>query len=188
MKFGMESKVITLPVTLQQGTATLQGVLENGLLNGPLHIQDDQLPLAQLNYTSGQLHGLSLLQHPNGQISARLPYVEGKLHGNAEYFAEDGCLLRRESWQDGQRHGESRTLFADGSPQEIAPYRQGLLHGQRERFHPNGQLAEQQAFSHGQPLAPTQVYAADGRALDNAGKPLPWWKHFWLKWAGDLPE
>lgn len=180
----MESK----PVTLQQGTTTLQGTLEHGSLNGPLHIQDNQLPLAQLNYAAGRLHGLSVLQHPNGQISARLPYVEGKLHGTAEYFAEDGCLLRRESWQDGQRHGETHTLFIDGSPQEIALYRQGLLHGQRDRFHPNGQLSERQTFSHGQPLAPAQAHAADGRPLDNAGKPLPWWKHFWLKWAGDLPE
>src|SRR5438445_12477214 len=132
MELAMESTPITLPVTLQQGTATLQGTLERGSLNGPLHIQDNQLPLARLNYSDGRLHGLSLLQHPNGQTSARLPYVEGKLHGDAEYFAEDGCLLRRESWEHGQRHGESRTLFADGSPQEIARYRQGLLHAQRE--------------------------------------------------------
>ena len=171
------------PITLTQDSITLHGMMDNSTLQGECRIEDGERVLAQLMYRDGLLHGSCLIRHSNGHVSARLPYIEGKLHGMAEYYTEDSIPVRREQWRDGMRHGESYTLFADGSTQEIARWQRNVLHGERLRFHPNGRLAERQVFHRGQPLSVANCYSEDGRALSADGKPVPWWRHYLMKWT-----
>lgn len=50
---------------LERGDSRLDGRMLDGRLEGPLHIKEAGKPQAALNYSQGELHGTSLLYHPN---------------------------------------------------------------------------------------------------------------------------
>ncbi len=85
------------PLDLQQNDKQLKGRLLDGQLDGALHIKDDGRAQADLHYSQGELQGTTLLYHPNGKVSAQLPFVRDKLQGIASFFMrrKAGCSARR---------------------------------------------------------------------------------------------
>ncbi|WP_434630252.1 toxin-antitoxin system YwqK family antitoxin [Pseudomonas sp. Z1-29] len=167
---------------VERGDSQLNGRLIDGKLDGPLQIEEAQRPQAKLNYSQGELEGTSTLYHPNGKVSAVLPFVKGKLQGMASFYAAEGGLQRQASYCRGLLHGEANNYFPDGKLAEAEFYRDGVRDGHYRRLHPNGSPAVEARYLNGQLLEPAQAYAEDGRPLDAEGKPISrvrWWFRRW---------
>ncbi|SFX80351.1 MULTISPECIES: toxin-antitoxin system YwqK family antitoxin [unclassified Pseudomonas] len=167
---------------LERDDSQLQGQLVDGRLDGMLKIEEAQRPQARLNYSQGELQGSSTLYHPNGKVSAVLPFVNGRLQGVASFYAAEGGLQRQASYRRGLLHGEANNYFPDGQLAEAECYRDGVRDGRYRRMHPNGNPAVEARYLNGQLLEPAQAYAEDGRPLDADGKPisrLRWWFRRW---------
>ncbi|WP_434601130.1 toxin-antitoxin system YwqK family antitoxin [Pseudomonas sp. Z4-7] len=167
---------------VERGDSQLNGQLIDGKLDGPLQIEEAQRPQAKLNYSQGELEGTSTLYHPNGKVSAVLPFVKGKLQGMASFYAAEGGLQRQASYCRGLLHGEANNYFPDGKLAEAEFYRDGVRDGHYRRLHPNGSPAVEARYLNGQLLEPAQAYAEDGRPLDAEGKPISrvrWWFRRW---------
>jgi antitoxin component YwqK of YwqJK toxin-antitoxin module len=167
---------------VERGDSQLNGQLIDGKLDGPLQIEEAQRPQAKLNYSQGELEGTSTLYHPNGKVSAVLPFVKGKLQGMASFYAAEGGLQRQASYRRGLLHGEANNYFPDGKLAEAEFYRDGVRDGHYRRLHPNGNPAVEARYLNGQLLEPAQAYAEDGRPLDAEGKPISrvrWWLRRW---------
>ncbi|WP_434573541.1 toxin-antitoxin system YwqK family antitoxin [Pseudomonas sp. Z3-8] len=167
---------------VERGDSRLNGQLIDGKLDGPLQIEEAQRPQAKLNYSQGELEGTSTLYHPNGKVSAVLPFVKGKLQGMASFYAAEGGLQRQASYRRGLLHGEANNYFPDGKLAEAEFYRDGVRDGHYRRLHPNGSPAVEARYLNGQLLEPAQAYAEDGRPLDAEGKPISrvrWWFRRW---------
>ncbi|WP_434672277.1 toxin-antitoxin system YwqK family antitoxin [Pseudomonas sp. R1-15] len=167
---------------VERGDSQLNGQLIDGKLDGPLQIEEAQRPQAKLNYSQGELEGTSTLYHPNGKVSAVLPFVKGKLQGMASFYAAEGGLQRQASYRRGLLHGEANNYFPDGKLAEAEFYRDGVRDGHYRRLHPNGSPAVEARYLNGQLLEPAQAYAEDGRPLDAEGKPISrvrWWFRRW---------
>ncbi|KKA06934.1 hypothetical protein VP02_15690 [Pseudomonas ogarae] len=167
---------------LERGDSQLSGQLVDGQLDGPLQIEEAQRPQAKLNYSQGELQGTSTLYHPNGKVSAVLPFVKGKLQGVASFYAAEGGLQRQATYRRGLLHGEANNYFPDGQLAEAEVYRDGVRDGRYRRLHANGNPAVEARYLNGQLLEPAQAYAEDGRPLDAEGKPISrvrWWFRRW---------
>ena len=167
---------------LTRGDSRLQGKLQDGVLDGPVRIQEAGRPQAQLGYANGVLHGPSILYHPNGQVSAHLPYTDGRLHGVAQYFAAEGWLQRKAAYRQGLIHGEASSYYPDGSLAELEHYRDGVRDGLYQRFHDNGQLSHRSRYLNGKPMDEGQGFAQDGRPLDAEGRPISRLRWWWRRW------
>jgi antitoxin component YwqK of YwqJK toxin-antitoxin module len=167
---------------VERDDSQLNGQLVDGKLDGPLQIEEAQRPQAKLHYHQGELEGTSILYHPNGKVSAVLPFVKGKLQGTASFYAAEGGLQRQATYRRGLLHGEANNYFPDGQLAEAEFYRDGVRDGHYRRLHPNGSLAVEARYLNGQLLEPAQAYAQDGRPLDAEGKPISrvrWWFRRW---------
>lgn len=91
------------------GTADVTSLAEKTwLFDGTSYAWDeDEHPIAEINYSQGSLEGVSTYFHPNGQIWKRLPYVKNQLEGTVEIYRNNGELLQQMTYSQGQKHGLS---------------------------------------------------------------------------------
>lgn len=55
-----------------------------------------------VNYSSGNLHGVSVQYSPSGCLSSIMRYENNKLEGWKYYFDETGSLIKKESYRNGE--------------------------------------------------------------------------------------
>jgi antitoxin component YwqK of YwqJK toxin-antitoxin module len=116
------------------------------LVDGRLHT------LAHFN--NGLQDGETVLHHPSGIASAKLPYKQGVLHGEAAFYDADGNISRRAAYVHGKLQGDSLTYFPNGKLQSSEPYQSNLLHGEAKYFSPDGSMLKSVVYAEGKPLQP----------------------------------
>lgn len=175
--------MVITPLDVQQNDKQMKGRLQDGQLDGALQIKDDGRKQADLNYSAGELQGMSLLYHPNGKISAQMPFVRDKMQGVASFYSPEGWLQRKATYRRGLLHGEAFNYFPDGQIAEAELYRDGVREGRYQRFHPNGKQAVDARYLNGQLMEPERGFAEDGRPLGADGKPISRVRWWYQKWA-----
>lgn len=98
-------------------------------------------------FRNGRMHGPWAINYPGpakaGQAN-KLQYIceyqNGKAHGEARWFNEEGYLTRREHYQDGKLHGTATRWNEDGIVQ--SEYAAGIQFGLYRKWNYNGQLVE----------------------------------------------
>lgn len=88
---------------------------------------EDGILEASISYCKGNLEGISLYYHLNGNVWKSVPYSQNKVHGIVEIFLSDGSLLQTHCYCNGQREGKSIRYW---KPDQIAAeedYCEGLL-------------------------------------------------------------
>jgi antitoxin component YwqK of YwqJK toxin-antitoxin module len=63
--------------------------------------------LAEIPYDKGELKGVSIHYHPNGQVWKKTPFSKNQVNGIAEVFLENGQLLSSSQYMNGIREGLS---------------------------------------------------------------------------------
>lgn len=111
------------------------------LFDGPSYAWDEEEhPIAEINYSQGSLEGMTTYFHPNGQIWKRIPYLKNQLEGNVEIYRSNGELLQQ------------------------SVYCQGLKHGSSIRYWNCQQLASQEEYCHGK-LENAQYFDKQGNLV-----------------------
>jgi hypothetical protein len=81
-----------------------------------------------------------LVFYPSGTQLAYYPFVNGKLHGIAYTWWENGNLADAIAWKDGLQHGPHIVFFANGVPNTTSMFVHGKAEGLRGYFHTDGKL------------------------------------------------
>jgi antitoxin component YwqK of YwqJK toxin-antitoxin module len=179
------------------GTLRQQGTLAHGKLHGPFALYDEHGRIAmesqysagmldgmQQTYVSGRLHqsaryhlgrrqGETEIYGRTGSVSAKMPYVNGFLHGNALFFDADGSLVKKTAYQGGKLHGESTSYYPSGQVLAVEPHEDDLLHGEAKWYSENGSVTRSVLYNKGKPV---QHAAAPGPVHAKLQTALPKWK------------
>ncbi len=108
------------------------------------------------------------------KIKERKPYLvlngvrTNKLHGNVEYYYENGVLTSSKPYAYGILHGVWKLWRADGMLSREVPYENGQLHGLERRWYENGTLAFKTPWMLGEEHGTVETYFDDG-SLWNTG-------------------
>jgi antitoxin component YwqK of YwqJK toxin-antitoxin module len=179
----------------ESGRLRQKAFFERGALHGPLVLYDQRGETAlEENYlhgsregarrilVDGRLHtlarfqnglqdGETILHHPSGIASAKLPYKQGVVHGEAVFYDADGNVARRAAYVQGRLQGESLTYFPNGKVQASEPYQSNLLHGEAKYFSPDGTTLKSVLYAQGKPVQPPAA-AAPAKPIVSRPPPL----------------
>lgn len=92
---------------------------------------EEEHPVAEIQYSQGSLEGITTYFHPNGQIWKRIPYEKNQVEGVVEIYKCTGEELQHTAYCQGERHGQSLRYWGCGqlaSQEEF--YRGKLENGQ----------------------------------------------------------
>lgn len=107
---------------------TTKAAEETWLFDGPCRAWDPQGNLtAVINYVKGKLEGDSLYYHSDGKIWKRAHFCGGELEGTVEVFYNDGQLLQNISYEHNKPHGIALRYWQDGSLSTEEEYSHGSL-------------------------------------------------------------
>ncbi|GAB3166398.1 hypothetical protein [Telluribacter humicola] len=70
--------------------------------------------------------GTDTTLYSSGSIERIAPYLQGQLHGTAEYFFPDGSLYGKTNYLNGKLHGKSYWYYDDGAVETEATYLNGV--------------------------------------------------------------
>jgi antitoxin component YwqK of YwqJK toxin-antitoxin module len=92
---------------------------------------------------------------PNGQLSMKTTYVDGKIHGEYTEWYEDCNLAIQTTYVDDKRHGEYKEWYSNeyaGNNNQLweqKTYKNGKLEGECKKWHINGQQSLQISYVDG---------------------------------------
>ena len=84
-------------------------------------------PMAEIQYSKGELDGPSIYYHPNGTIWKRVPFSHNKIDGTYEIFRESGDLFQTTEYSNGQKNGVSIRYWGRDKIASEESYCNGLL-------------------------------------------------------------
>ncbi len=77
--------------------------------------------------------------HPNGEVESKTPYVNGKKHGAATWWNEDGKKYLEQMWRDGKKHGLETWWYISGKKWQEIPRQAGERYGVKTSWWESGQ-------------------------------------------------
>lgn len=83
--------------------------------------------LGFMPYCKGELEGISVFYHPNGNIWKSIPYHQNKIEGSYQTFTEDGQLLQKTEYQMGIPNGPSYRYWNQEKISSDELFCEGLL-------------------------------------------------------------
>lgn len=111
---------------------------------------------------NGLLDGQFLLVYPDKKTKMELFYSEGKLHGPAIFYDQDGLVLSQSWFINGKRQGKDKQYYSTGELYSLQRYRDDLWHGKQEFYYPDGTLKTEMHYSLGLLDGVTRLYDANG--------------------------
>jgi antitoxin component YwqK of YwqJK toxin-antitoxin module len=147
------------------GERQMAGAIADGRLQGVLKIFERGAPQAAIAFSDGVQEGECIILYAPHRPMARTNYAAGRLHGPAEYYAQDGTLVRKTHYRQGALHGVQQDYYPDGTLFEESHYRDGLLDGSWQRFHPNGVLSERRRYAGGLLERVAELFNDQGKAV-----------------------
>jgi antitoxin component YwqK of YwqJK toxin-antitoxin module len=145
------------PLTVfdENGRITLEEHYVRGKLDGARHLLVAGRPHTLARFQAGLQHGETRHYHAStGAVAAKLPFVHGKLHGEATWFDADGNLARKATYHAGKLHGGATSFYPQGPAFSHEPYVNDLLHGESKWFSPDGSVVNTRKFNMGKPEHP----------------------------------
>ncbi len=76
--------------------------------------------------------------YSNGKVESKISYVNGKKHGMAVTWREDGSKQCEQMWRDGKPHGSERWWNSDGGKWREQMHVDDKWHGLERMWHDNG--------------------------------------------------
>ncbi len=150
---------------------------------------DNGRVMTEAVYKNNKLNGLLVRYTPDGEVLSKETYVDGLLHGPAEYITfnragafkatctynksrlegerrleqADGRLRCQETYKNGRLVGERTTFYLNGNKESISHYQDGKLNGLREFFFPSGQLWYRENYLNGRLEGERTSFFASGK-------------------------
>ncbi len=84
---------------------------------------------------------------------AKIPYKDGKKHGEARYYDMEGNVVRRETFFAGKLDGVAVDMMPNGTILKESPFKGDLLHGWTIEYNHKGKEVARQQFQEGEPVS-----------------------------------
>jgi len=97
------------------------------------------------------------------ELSCRVEYVAGEMHGKEQKFYPDGNVAEEIIWENGEKNGSWTQHFKNGQLKLTATYFNDRLEGTYTAFSPDGKKHIEGAYRNG-------VYDGDWKHYDENGK------------------
>jgi len=110
-------------------------------------------------------HAYSLLA--SGDTASVTPYVNGKIHGIARSWYDNGRMKEHRLFVIGNKTGEHHGWYETGALKFIYHYRNDLHHGNAREWAPDGKLYRNFNYDMGQERGLQQMWESDGRLKAN---------------------
>ena len=73
-------------------------------------------------YKNGKKHGIAKRYYENGNLEYETPYKNGKKHGIEKWYYENGNLWYETPYENDKRHGIAKAYYENGSLQAQVTY------------------------------------------------------------------
>src|SRR5262249_39968114 len=87
------------------------------------------------NYAHGELDGLQISYHPNGQMAALISYQAGKIHGKKMQWDKDENIIEEAHFDLGKLNGRYFQVSAEGE-ELVFHYKDNSRHGVHQIYYP----------------------------------------------------
>lgn len=105
---------------------------------------------AEINYKNGKEHGTAYAWHDNGQLASRSEFVDGLLEGEATTWHENGEKATVVHYVSGVLHGKSMSWYPNGRVESVGNFASGLKHGQWTHWYEQGKGSATMQWSNGE--------------------------------------
>lgn len=100
---------------------------------------------------------------PNGNLKSEIRYdQDGKQHGLAKFFYENGAVKEESNWEHDLQQGSSRLLYENGAVMEETNWKEGKLDGPASFFYENSKIKATRTYKDGMDEGMFKEYRSDG--------------------------
>lgn len=109
-----------------------------------------------------QQNGIYRTRFPNDSISYEVPYVNGKIHGEAKEYFRSGQLFQLVNYTHGIKDGLALKYYENGVLSQETMYDSGRIHGVQKKFRKDGNPAFEMTYHYGNPCVGLKEYGLNG--------------------------
>jgi hypothetical protein len=103
--------------------------------------------------------------YKEGYLASEEPFVNGRIHGEAKYYYQNGKLRRTIEYKDARRNGLFVYYYETGEKYSDEQYVNGKVNGVKHNYRKNGSLSMSCSFVDGKPVPPLEEYDAGGNKI-----------------------
>jgi hypothetical protein len=103
--------------------------------------------------------------YKEGNLVSEEPFVNGKIHGEAKHYYQDGKLRTTIEYKDARRNGIMVSYYETGDKHGDISYLNGKIHGTRHNYKKDGSLTMACSYVEGKPVPPLEEYDAAGEKI-----------------------
>ena len=89
-------------------------------------------------YKNGKKHGIAKRYYENGKLASEIPYKNGEIHGVAKGYYESGKLASETPYKNGEPHGVVKWYYENGKLMSEFPFENGEQHGANKGYYEMG--------------------------------------------------
>ena len=115
-------------------------------------------------YQNGKKHGIAKRYYENGKLASEIPYKNGERHGVQKWYYENGNLRYEIPYKNGKPHGVEKEYYENGNLWYETPYENGEWHGVEKAYYENGNLQAQVNYENGSAVSGV---CGDGKKIPN---------------------
>jgi len=106
------------------------------------------------------------VKYASGKLRQREPIIDGKIHGEATYWFENGVKYATINWVNGEKHGRIKLYTDQGQLEQSLSYRFGKLHGLCSWYDGKGEVTHRAVYED------DRVISTDRDILDALAKEI----------------
>ncbi|MCU0340218.1 MAG: hypothetical protein MUE30_10045 [Spirosomaceae bacterium] len=163
--------VLLLLVSISCQTPSQKPTIEYGQIPNVQVASTDTTLLFQNDvlYQKGQLFsGVVLEKYANGQVAARMSYLNGKLENQQQKWYPDGTKMEIRYYKDNRKMGQHQGWWPDGRQKFVYFIENDIPVGEHREWHSNGQLYSLATYNdEGQPEGPQKMWYNTGQIKSN---------------------
>ena len=118
-------------------------------------------------YKDEPFNGYSIANHPNGNLSEKLGYLNGKREGIAKKWEANGTLRIQSYYKQNRLVGNYKVWWPNGKLAEESTYVDGALEGTQKMWYANGVLAKERKLSNGKEKGLQKAWLQNGKLYVN---------------------
>jgi hypothetical protein len=103
--------------------------------------------------------------YKEGVLVSEEPFVNGKIHGEAKHYYQNGKLRTIIEYKDARRNGNLVYYYDTGEKHSDVPYVNGKIHGTRHNYKKDGSLTMVCSYINGKPVPPLEEYDVSGAKI-----------------------
>ncbi len=102
--------------------------------------------------------------YPSGKLKGEVNYKNGKLHGRAVKYYEDGTTIKSElHYEQGKLHGLQKRYYKTGALYKTENFNMGVRDGEVKKYRRNGRLMTETLYRNGYPGIYLKEYLTNGK-------------------------